>query len=75
MAGQAANVSAGVTQAQGQALLAYRTAVQAYEAKRQIDRGWMRMDRSTVLVPLWQKVEDAKRRCLLLGVDLERDQR
>ena len=67
--GQAAGVSAGVTQAQRQALLAYRTAVQEYEARRQIDRGWMPMDRSTVLVPLWQKVEEAKRRCRVLGVD------
>jgi hypothetical protein len=63
----------GVTQAQQQALLAYRTAVQEYEARRQIDRGWMPMDRSTVLVPLWQKVEAAQRRCRVLGLDPERD--
>ena len=35
----AAGISAGVTQAQRQALLAYRTAVQEYKARRQIDRG------------------------------------
>ena len=72
---QVARTSAGVTQAQRQALLAYRIAVQEYEARRQIDRGWMPMDRSTMLVPLWQKVEEARRRCLALGVDPERDRR
>jgi hypothetical protein len=56
-----------------EALQAYRTAVQEYEARRQIDRGWMPLDRSTMLVPLWQKVEAAKRRCLVLGLDPERD--
>jgi hypothetical protein len=70
-----AGASTSVTQAQRQALLAYRIAVQEYEAKHQIDRGWMPMDRSTVLVPLWQKIEEAKRRCLILGVDPERDRR
>lgn len=54
----AAGTSAGVTQAQRQVLLAYRTAVQEYEARRRIDRWWMPMNRSTVLVPLWQKVEN-----------------
>jgi hypothetical protein len=70
-----AGLSVGVTQAQKQALLAYCTAVQEYEAKRRIDRGWMPMDRSTVLVPLGQKVEAARRRCLVLGLDPERDRR
>ena len=72
---QAAVALAGVTQAQRQALLAYRTAVQEYEARRKIDRGWMPMDRSTVLVPLWRKVEAAKQRCIALGIAPERDRR
>jgi hypothetical protein len=70
-----AGLSVGVTHAQRQALLAYCIAVQEYEARRRIDRGWMPMDRSTVLVPLWQKVKAAQRRCHALGVDPEQDRR
>jgi hypothetical protein len=54
-----------------QALQAYRTSVQEYEERRQIDRGWMPMDRSPVLVPLWQKVQAARQRLAQLGVTPE----
>jgi hypothetical protein len=69
--GLAAGASTGVTQAQRQALLAYRTAVQEYEARRQIDRRWMPMDRTSALVPLQLRGEATKRRCLGLGINPE----
>jgi hypothetical protein len=64
-----------VTSAQRQALEAYQTAVQEYETRRQIRQGWMPMDRSVVLVPLWQKVKAAEQRCRALGVDSQRARR
>jgi hypothetical protein len=60
-----------LSEAQRQALEEYWNAVQEYTARRQIDRGWMPMDRSTVLVPLWQKVQAARQRLAQLGVDPE----
>src|SRR5262249_5608864 len=72
----AAGASTGVTQAQRQALQEYWNTVRKWQLRQQTRRqGWMPADRSTGLVPLWRKVEEAKRRCLCLGVEPERDRR
>ena len=52
-----------------------RATISAYEAMS--ERDWKRSPVSpgTILTPLWQKLEEAKRRCLLLGVDPQCDRR
>jgi hypothetical protein len=66
---QAAGASAGVTQAQRQALLVYQAAVQEYEARRTIKPGWLSRDRSAILNPLALRVERARQRLAILGID------
>jgi hypothetical protein len=67
----AAGASTGVTHAQGQALAAYWHAVQEYETRRTIKPGWLPMDRSTILVPLALRVEYARQRLVVLGLNPE----
>jgi hypothetical protein len=71
ISGEVQGASAGVTQAQRQALAAYWHAVQEYETRRTIKHGWLPMDRSTILVPLALRVEYARQRLVALGITPE----
>jgi len=51
-----------------EALNAYRTALAEYERARGLDWRRQRQPPATTLVPLLERVETAKRRCLALGV-------
>src|SRR5438874_1349831 len=51
-----------------EALAAYRTLLEEYERARSLDWRRQRHPPATILVPLWERVDAAKRRCLALGV-------
>jgi len=51
-----------------EALDAYRTALDEYERARGLDWRRQRHPPSNTLVPLWERVEAAKQRCLALGL-------
>ena len=50
------------------ALAAYRTALVEYERARGLDWKRQRHPPATTLVPLWERIEAAKQRCLALGI-------
>ena len=54
-----------------EALAAYRTVHAEYERARGLDWKRQRQPPATILVPLWERVNAAKRRCLALGISPE----
>jgi len=57
-----------------EALAAYRTALAEYECARGLDWKRQRHPPATILVPLWERIEAAKRRCLALGISADGEQ-
>lgn len=57
-----------------EALAAYRTALDDFERARSLDWKRQRHPPATTLVPLWERVETAKRHCLVHGVNPDGEQ-
>ena len=57
-----------------EALAAYRTALDEYELARGLDWKRQRHPPATMLVPLWERIEAAKRHCIALGVSPDGEQ-
>jgi len=66
-----ARVSAGVTQAQQQALAEYENVVCEWQVRRQTRQGWLPQDRTSIMVQAAQRLEYARQRLVALGINPE----
>jgi hypothetical protein len=62
----------GLSEPQRQALEAYQHAVHAWQSRQQTRRqGWMPQDRTSMMVQVAQRLEQARQRLLALGMNPE----